>query len=114
MNNKRLGTAFEHEACQFLRENGFWVHFLSPDASGAQPFDIIAVKDGIAVAVDCKTSAKNIFPLSRLEDNQVLAFEHWLSCGNTEPLIFVKYNGAIHQIRYTDLRDRKKVDLDAI
>lgn len=112
MNNKQIGTAFEREMCAKLAEYGFWVHFISPDARGAQPFDIIAVKDGKAIVGDCKTSSRKRFGIDRLEDNQIMAFEKWLACGNTEPYVFVKYKDLIRCIPYTMLKNRKAVELD--
>lgn len=111
MNNKRLGTEFEREVCAWYADHGYWVHFIAPDARGAQPFDIIAVRNGEAFAIDCKTSIKNRFPFSRLEDNQKLAFEKWRACGNNEPLIAVKYQGTIYMIEYDYLKNRGVVDL---
>ena len=112
MNNKRLGTAFEKEFCQLLASRGWWVHFLSPAANGGQPFDIIAAKDGSAMAIDCKTSVSHIFPLSRLEENQICAFEKWLMCGNEEPYIAVKYQDKIYLIGYRRLKLYERIDLD--
>ena len=57
MNNKRRGTEFERQMCDILAKKGYWVHFIVPDARGAQPFDIIACRDGRPVAIDCKTSS---------------------------------------------------------
>lgn len=111
MNNKRLGTAFEREVCELLSHNGYWVHFISPDSRGAQPFDIIAVKNGRAVAIDCKTCAASRITLTRLEDNQVLAFEKWLKCGNDMPLIFIKHQEKIYVVEYSDLKEKKSVQL---
>ena len=68
MNNKKLGTAFENEFCELLASKGWWAHFLSPSVSGSQPFDVIACKDKSCMVFDCKTSAKHIFPYTRLED----------------------------------------------
>lgn len=111
MNNKRLGTAFEKEVVNLLAKQDWWVHFISPDVTGAQPFDIIAVKGNDALAIDCKTSSRKHFRISRLEDNQVFAFEKWLQCGNTMPLIFVKFGGEIAIVPYAILKKRKVVDL---
>lgn len=113
MNNKRLGMAFEQDVCRLLREKGWWVHFISPDARGAQPFDIIAVKDGVATAIDCKTSSKAVFPISRLEDNQVFAFERWIACGNLTPTIWVLYDDSIHVVSYAELKEKGKIDLES-
>lgn len=114
MNNKKLGTAFEREMVELLSKNGYWVHFISPDNRGAQPFDLIAVKDGIALAADCKTCEDHIFRLSRLEWNQVLAFQKWIDCKNSTPVIFVKHDDKIYMLSYAELMTEGKVDLDEI
>lgn len=111
MNNKQLGTAFEREICRELKEKGWWVHFLNPDNSGAQPFDIIAVKEGLAMAVDAKTSSTCKFSINRLEDNQIMAFDKWLRCGNFMPQIAVKYKDRIIWITYYELKKNKVIDL---
>lgn len=114
MNNKNLGTAFERRLVQKLSERGYWVHFIAPDSRGAQPFDIIAAKDGICIVGDCKTCKDHIFRISRLEENQKMAFEKWLACGNLDPLIFVEYQGQIKMIQYSDLKKEGRVDLDVV
>jgi Holliday junction resolvase len=111
LNNKKIGTDFEQEFCQLLSERGYWVHFLNPDKTGSQPFDVIAVKNGTAYAFDCKTSASDKFSINRLEDNQILAFEKWIRCGNTAPMIAVKYNDDIIILYYEDLKAMKFIDL---
>lgn len=111
MNNKRLGMKFERDVCKLLSEKGWWVHFINPDASGAQPFDIIAVKDGLAMAIDCKTSASRRFSISRLEDNQIFAFEKWIACGNLMPQVWVLYDGNIYAVEYRELKEKGTVEL---
>ena len=110
-NNKQIGAKFEQEFVEILAKEGFWAHFLAPSPTGAQPFDVIAMKYGYAFCFDCKTSVKPIFPLSRLEDNQILAFDKWLKCGGTAPLIAVKYDNNIYLIAYTRLQREGAVDL---
>lgn len=109
--NKRIGAAFERELCEKLAKAGYWVHFLAPDTRGAQPFDVIAIKDGIAHAIDCKTSVAKTFNISRLEENQIMSFEHWLRCGNTEPIIAVKHEGRIYGIEYNELKKERSIKL---
>lgn len=113
MNNKKLGTLFEREVCELLAAKGYWVHFIVPDNRCAQPFDVIAVKNGVAIAIDCKTSCTEKFAFSRLEDNQVSAFELWMKCGNEMPLIYVKYNDHICVVPYSDLKNNRLVDLES-
>ena len=112
MNNNRLGHAFEREACEILAQQGYWVHFIAPDARGAQPFDIIAVKDGQAMAVECKTCVARSFNISRLEDNQVMAFERWIACGNGDPVVAVKHGDSIFWISYLELKKKTNIRLD--
>lgn len=111
MNNKRLGTFFEREVCEILAAEGYWVHFIVPDARGAQPFDIIAVRDGRAVAIDCKTCATDRFTISRLEDNQIMAFERWIACGNEMPLVMIKHDGVMYCIPYDRIKAEKSVKI---
>lgn len=113
MNNKQLGTEFENEMCKELSEAGYWVHFVTPDKRGAQPFDIIAVKHNLPFAIDCKTSVKRIFSIERLEDNQILAFEKWERCGNRNAFIAIKYKEQILLLQYHQLKAMGKVDLEA-
>lgn len=109
MNNKRLGTIFEQRVVKCLTEGGWWVHFITPNAAGQQPFDIIAVKHGKALAIDCKTCADDVFRFDRLEENQKFAFERWLKCGNHEPYLIVEHNCKMYCIPYTILRDNRVV-----
>ena len=93
LNNQLIGHQFELELVAILGRRGYWVHFITPNAAGQQPFDIIAAKNGEAYAIDCKTSVRGSIPFSRLEDNQVYAFELWIARGNNDPIVAVKYDG---------------------
>jgi Holliday junction resolvase len=113
MNNKQLGDKFEQEMVEWFATAGYWVHFLTPDKRGAQPFDIIAVRNGRAVVGDCKTSSRKTFSIDRLEDNQRLAFERWIACGNEVPYVFIKYRDVVWFVPYTYLLHTGKVALEA-
>lgn len=112
MNNKKLGTEFEREVVNILSRKGFWVHFITPDASGSQPFDIIASKDNIPIVADCKTNATKWFNISRFEDNQITAFEKWFITGNKYAFVFIKYNEKIYQIPFRMIAGLKKINLE--
>lgn len=81
MSNKKLGNDFESRLCEILSNEGFWCHLFAQNQAG-QPADIIAVRNGKAYLIDCKVCSSGGFVLSRMEDNQDLAMEHWLHCGN--------------------------------
>jgi Holliday junction resolvase len=112
LNNKRLGTEFEREFCELMAAKGWWVHFITPAANGGQPFDVIAVKSGTALAIDCKTSVKRLFSINRLEENQKLAFEKWIRCGNNDPMIAVKYKEHVYLLPYERLKNEEVIDLE--
>lgn len=112
MNNKVKGTQFEREICSILASHGYWVHFMSPDNRGAQPFDIIAVRDGLALAADCKTCDADVFSMNRLEYNQRMAFDKWLKNGNTDPVLFVKHEDHIYLVPYTELVKKERICLN--
>lgn len=100
--NAMSGADFERKLCKLLKVLGFWALQISRSASGAQPFDVIAVKDGKMLAVDCKVCAANTFPLSRIEDNQWLAFRDISTKGgsNVKCGIMVFYNGDVYFYDY--------------
>lgn len=97
--------------CKILAQNGYWVHFIVPDSRGAQPFDIIAVKDGKALAIDCKTCVADSFNISRLEDNQIMAFERWIKCGNDDPEIAIKHDNNVYLIKYSYLKKWRTIKI---
>ena len=113
MNNKRLGTAFEREFCELLAARGFWVHFMSPSASGAQPCDIIACRNNTPFLFDCKTCEKATFHISRLEDNQNLAFQRFDKTGNDLAFVAVKHDEKIYFVPYYMLVKLQSIKLDA-
>lgn len=111
MNNKQLGTAFEREFCDMLKQAGFWVHFCNPSAAGAQPCDVIAVRNREAYLIDCKTSARATFKKDRLETNQICAFERWRECGNVNRYVAVKHKDNVYMIPVAYLFNHGIVEL---
>ena len=71
------GSEFERQFCQQLKNEGWWALNISRSKTGAQPFDVIAIKGHCIMAVDCKVmSSKSLmFPLKRVEVNQWLSFK---------------------------------------
>lgn len=99
MSNKKLGNQFETELCEILSMYGFWVHNMAQNAAG-QPADVIAVRNGQAYLIDCKVcSTDRGFALSRVEENQELAMELWLECGNHQGWFAIQLpNGNIFMV----------------
>ena len=112
MNNKQLGTEFEREVVTLLSKQGYWVHFITPDASGKQPFDIIASRDDRVIVGDCKTSKSKWFAVTRFEENQLTAFEKWFRTGNSSAFAFIKYNDKVYQIPFRMIAGLRKINLE--
>ena len=79
--NRIIGGHFEGELCDLLAAHGWWAHNLAQNQVG-QPADVIAVKNDIAVLIDCKVCANDRFTLSRIEGNQEGAMTLWKARGN--------------------------------
>lgn len=104
MINKKLGNDFEQELCQIFADAGYWVHLLNQNKNG-QPADIIAVKDRMAFLIDAKVCTYEVFPFRRIEDNQQLAMDIWIECGNIEPYFALKCRNEVYMVGYTTIKD---------
>lgn len=71
------GSEFEKQFCMLLKDNGWWALNIPRSKSGAQPFDVIAIKGHCIMAVDCKVMSGRslMFPIKRVEVNQWLSFK---------------------------------------
>lgn len=105
--NKKVGNDFERELCDLLAAEGFWVHNLAMNSAG-QPADVIAVRNGKAFLIDCKDCIGDRFVLSRVEENQRLAMDLWVQCGNEQGLFAIKIEGEIYMIDYGAIRHLSK------
>ena len=104
MINKKLGNDFEQELCEILADAGYWVHNFSNRKNG-QPADIIAVKSGGAYLIDAKVCSYEVFPFKRIEDNQQLAMDMWIECGNIEPYFALKCRNEIYMVGYVTIKN---------
>ena len=100
MSNIKDGTRFENQLCKMLAKQGYWVHRIAQNAGGQQPADIIALRDGQAVLIDCKVCKNDRFPLSRIEDNQWYAMNRF--CGERGQCYFalLASDGCIYFLNY--------------
>lgn len=80
ISNKYLGNRYEKLIGQILADNGFWVHNFQQNAAG-QPADLIAINYHSSHLIDCKFCSNHRFSLDRVEENQVLAMDHWCEKG---------------------------------
>lgn len=96
------GRQFENACVKELHKAGYWVHRIHPDESGQQPFDIIAIRRDTICVYDAKVlSEGHRFPFSRIEENQLNAFELVQKKVNAEHIGLLIYaEGKIH---YMDL-----------
>ena len=104
MTNKKLGNDFEQEVCEILSKHGFWTHNMAMNKSG-QPADIIAVKNKTAYLIDAKVCSSRGFALSRMEENQDLAMELWMECGNGIGWFAIKFPiGEIYMVHHLHIK----------
>jgi len=114
LNNKRLGSSFEKEYAEILSNKGYWVTFLFPrEHIGSQPCDLIAIKDDRPILIDCKTCKSSLFPISRIEENQRLAFRKYRKCGNTKFILAIKQGNKVYEIDMKEIDfTQKSIDLE--
>lgn len=106
-NNKKNGNHFEEEFCELLALHGFWAHNMAQNQVG-QPADVIAVKNGIPVLIDCKECETNRFSLSRIEGNQEGAMTLWEQTGNEHCYFAMKLkDGRIYMVSFDELMLRQ-------
>ena len=94
MNIKQIGNDFEKEFAVWLAKKGMFVYNL-PNKTNGQPFDILAAKDNVFFAFECKHCNKDYFPLSRVEDNQIQALEKMKATGNKWHYFVFKFKDEI-------------------
>ena len=104
MINKKLGNDFEQELCEILADSGYWVHNFANRKNG-QPADIIAVKNGGAYLIDAKVCSYEVFQFKRIEENQHLAMDMWIECGNVSPQFALKCRNEIYMVSYSTIKD---------
>lgn len=120
MNNKVLGSNFEKDFANFLASKNYWVHFIEGAAhTGSQPCDIIAIKRDFPELYDCKTlnNKNGLFPISRIEENQRLAYERVRECRNPETIfsLAILWNNNLYYVDFDDIDfNKKSIDLKEI
>lgn len=119
-NNKKLGSKFEKDFADFLSKQGYWVHYIEAAAyTGSQPCDIVAIKRDFPELYDCKTlnNKNGLFPISRIEENQRLAFERLRETENygTDFALAILWNNNIYYIYFDHIDfNKKSIDLKKI
>ena len=104
MINKKLGNDFEQELCEILADAGYSVHNFANRKNG-QPADIIAVRSGGAYLIDAKVCTYEVFQFKRIEDNQQLAMDMWIECGNIEPYFALKARNEVYMVGYSTIKE---------
>ena len=108
------GREFEKYVVDWLNDKGFWVHRMAESNTGSQPFDIIALKGNKVCAFDCKviSTKRPYFPFSRVEENQILAFEKLIKCynGSLKVGFIIYYEGDMYFLSYQFFKILSDVD----
>lgn len=115
ISNKRLGNIFENDFAKYLSSIGYWVApFPGKSHTNSQPCDIVACKNNKTFLIDCKVLSNKTgrFPLSRVEENQRLAYIRYKKCGNKNFNLAIIWNNDVYIIPFDtiDFAD-KSIDL---
>ena len=106
MNNKKIGNDFEKDFAEFLAKNGYWVApFPGKAHTNAQPADLICCKNDRPYLIDCKTleNKNGIFNLSRIEENQRLAYQRYVACGNKNYSLAILWKNDIYIVQLAEI-----------
>lgn len=103
MSNRKDGTDFEKELCEILREYGIWA-YNCPSSRDGQPADIIACRNGMAYLIDAKVCKSDVFPFSRIEENQRWSMNYFAECGNPTGLFALKVSDGIYIVPLSYIR----------
>lgn len=108
MNNKEIGNSIEQQALEYLQSLGFWAHLLVGNANG-QPFDIIALKGDKVFCLDVKNVdyKDNIFPYSRIEENQKYSMEEVSKVSSAICGFIIYHNEKFYMLYYTSIQTNK-------
>ena len=115
ISNKKRGSNFEKDFAEYISKKGYWVApFPGKEYTNSQPADLSAAKNNEPILFDCKTLAnKNgLFPISRIEENQRLAYKRFKACGNKYYYLAILWNNDIYLINLDDVDfNSKHIDL---
>lgn len=114
-NNKKLGNNFEENLSILLSRRGFWVApFPNKNHTNSQPADLIAIRYNKTSLIECKTleNKSGLFPLSRIEENQILAFKRLKECGNCCYNLAILWEDTVYFIPFDSIDfNQKSIDL---
>lgn len=88
--NKALGNDTEKQFAQYMYAKGWWVHIFSYNTSG-QPCDIVMSRDNMVWFLDVKNVEGDRFDFTRVEPNQMTAFELLISRGTSNVGFAIKF-----------------------
>lgn len=96
------GAEFEKQLSHLFSKLNFYVIYNSKKVEGSQPFDLLVIKNNKAYAYECKTleNKNGLFPISRVEHNQLLAYERFRKCNNTNMCLAILWNDNVYYINF--------------
>lgn len=102
------GLQFEKYIAEHMAKAGCWVLNIPRNASGAQPFDIIAISGSHIWLVDCKVSQPHRFSLNRVEPNQWVAFAQASLRTTANVGLLIWYDNSVWYMPYARLKKLRK------
>ena len=100
------GKKFETKLCEYLSKKGWYVVYMEKGVTGSQPCDIVAIRNNLPLMIECKNlTAKNgLFPISRIEQNQLLSYKKFKSCHNSNFILAINWNNEVYLVDFDWLK----------
>ena len=94
--------------------------YMEKGVTGSQPCDIVAIRNNIAILLECKNleNKNGLFTLDRVEQNQRLSYKRFKECGNNEFYLAIQWKNAVYMVNFELLKpfdgslDLKKFEPD--
>lgn len=98
----------------FYLINGYFVIYNEKGIVGSQCCDIIAIKNNIPMLIECKNlkNKNGIFPISRIEQNQISACRKFCQCGNSIFILAINWKENIYFFHLDKILNSKIKNID--
>lgn len=113
----KSGKKFEEELCWWFANRDFFVIYNEKGATGAQPCDIIVIKNNFTRLIECKNleNSRGIFNLDRIEANQFMAYNRYKKCNNSAFELAILWSNNVYFLNFDLLQHfDKSIDLKLI
>lgn len=116
MTQIKYGNQAEEYVANHFKKKGQWATIIPKKVDGSQPFDIIAHTKCNTYFIDVKHCARDYYPFSRIEENQVLSMNGILKQKNKQAIVgfAMVYKDTIYFMHFKDYLEYKEKGFKSI